>query len=342
MKIKELIESANKIKVTDLANEVKKANKNSKKVYSTVERDISPVDAVFNERLNELEKGGASGGADWDANEGEAGYIENRPFYQSPDNVVIYVEGKINSNGNIEGSDSSNRFYFNPTSPFISGETYTVKIDGIEEVTFTTSGSPDNMGGGGGQYLSQGSFSLGWDTRGFAPSYDKTAYVSIESNPEAYAGKTFHLQQVTSGEIKKLDPKFVDKKSDVVRGDFSQGDFFKVYPGKYNVSVKQYGYDVLGIDLIADDSMKDGKCYVYEGMIQLKSSVSLPISEDTIPIKINGDTNYVAYSVHKTILLSDNVPSTNDDKRQVKFKINYIYEQYGPLLFIEFTGMKQS
>lgn len=64
MNIKELVKKAVGINIGSFRESVNKANTNilNKKVYVKPEIDLSPVDVVFNERLNAIEEGGAGGG----------------------------------------------------------------------------------------------------------------------------------------------------------------------------------------------------------------------------------------------------------------------------------------
>lgn len=75
MNIKELVKKAVGINIGSFRESVNKANTNilNKKVYVKPEIDLSPVDVVFNERLNALEEGGVSGEVSWDN-------IKDKPF----------------------------------------------------------------------------------------------------------------------------------------------------------------------------------------------------------------------------------------------------------------------
>lgn len=302
---------------------------------NTVEFDSAKDSFTFKDEVNvpSLKIDGEdvqAGPADWND-------LKNKPF--DDEEKSLWGAQVIRLAGNqLEGADEQGRVYFTPTKKINPGDSFTVIIGNEYKMVVTVSGTAESGGGGGSLVnIETGLPGLGGGSIVYS-DYGQSGAIQLGVDPATVSGELSCTVEV----VKQIDSKFIPKKSDVNRGVYEQGDYFKIYPDKYNVSVYQFGYDVVGLDIIADDSMKDGKCYTYEGVINLKSSVSLPISEDTIQIKLNGQSGYSTYSINKAVILSDNVPSMANDKRQVRFKIKYIYEQYGPLLFIEFIGMKQA
>ena len=144
--------------------------------------------------------GTAMGGADWNAQEGEAGYIANKPFGEIDNGETVIWEG----NCNTEESSNNLWIYYPETEPSSSpylqeGVTYTATI-GDDSVEFTVPIT---------DYIASKS-----ETFAVAESYDAdNGYaIGIILNPDNYAvGDTVHLK-ITSGgvTIKKIDPKYIE------------------------------------------------------------------------------------------------------------------------------------
>lgn len=144
--------------------------------------------------------GTAMGGADWNAQEGEAGYIANKPFGEIDNGETVIWEGDCNT----EESSNNLWIYYPETEPSSSpylqeGITYTATI-GDDSVEFTVPIT---------DYIASKS-----ETFAVAESYDAdNGYaIGITLNPDNYAvGDTVHLK-ITSGgvTIKKIDPKFIE------------------------------------------------------------------------------------------------------------------------------------
>lgn len=144
--------------------------------------------------------GTAMGGADWNAQEGEAGYIANKPFGEIDNGETVIWEGDCNT----EESSNNLWIYYPETEPSSSpylqeGITYTATI-GDDSVEFTVPIT---------DYIASKS-----ETFAVAESYDAdNGYaIGITLNPDNYAvGDTVHLK-ITSGgvTIKKIDPKYIE------------------------------------------------------------------------------------------------------------------------------------
>ena len=153
--------------------------------------------------------GTAMGGADWNAQEGEAGYIANKPFGEIDNGETVIWEG----DSSVDGS-SKDTYIVYPESatssfPFLQeGITYTATI-GNDSVEFTVPITHIMMSKSEtfavGQSMSAGG---GYGIR-------------ISLNPDVYPEDTVHLK-ITSGggvTIKKIDPKYIEN-SFVIDVDF--------------------------------------------------------------------------------------------------------------------------
>ena len=140
--------------------------------------------------------GTAMGGADWNAQEGEAGYIANKPFGDDNGETVIW-EGDSSVN-----SVSSDIYY--PETPQSSipllqeGITYTATI-GDDSVEFTVP-IADLVASKSGTFAIKRSAEV---NGGYG--------IQIGLDPNVYTSRTVHLK-ITSGgvTIKKIDPKYIE------------------------------------------------------------------------------------------------------------------------------------
>ena len=138
--------------------------------------------------------GTAMGGADWNAQEGEAGYIANKPFGEIDNGETVIWEGDRNDVGSIYYPE-------NPTSslPFLQeGITYTATI-GDDSVEFTVPITDE--------VISKS------ETFAVTESHnaDSGYAIGIQLDPNVYTVDTVHLKITSSGAtIKKIDPKYIE------------------------------------------------------------------------------------------------------------------------------------
>ncbi len=143
--------------------------------------------------------GTAMGGADWNAQEGEAGYIANKPFGEIDNGETVIWEG----DSNVVGSGNRISIYYpkTPTSSLFlqEGIAYTATI-GDDSVEFTVP-IGDRIRSKSETFAVKQSMST---TGGYA--------IEIGLNPDVYPEDTVHLK-ITSGggvTIKKIDPKYIE------------------------------------------------------------------------------------------------------------------------------------
>jgi len=141
--------------------------------------------------------GTAMGGADWNAQEGEAGYIANKPFGEIDNGETVIWEG----DSSIDSSGSSIYYPETPQSsiPLLQeGITYTATI-GDDSVEFTVP-IADPVASKSGTFGVMQSMST---DGGYA--------IDIGLDPDVYTSDTVHLK-ITSGgvTIKKIDPKYIE------------------------------------------------------------------------------------------------------------------------------------
>lgn len=141
--------------------------------------------------------GTAMGGADWNAQEGEAGYIANKPFGEIDNGETVIWEGDSSVN-----SVSSDIYY--PETPQSSipllqeGITYTATI-GDDSVEFTVP-IADPVASKSGTFGVKQSMST---AGGYA--------IEIGLDPDVYTSDTVHLKITSDGiTIKKIDPKYIE------------------------------------------------------------------------------------------------------------------------------------
>ena len=151
--------------------------------------------------------GTAMGGADWNAQEGEAGYIANKPFGEIDNGETVIWEGDSSLNSSFGG------IYYpesaTSSSPFLQeGIIYTATI-GNDSIEFTVPITDD--------VISKS------ETFGVIQSMSTDGGYAIEIalDPHVYTGGIVHLKITSSGiTIKKIDPKYMEN-SFVIDVDFN-------------------------------------------------------------------------------------------------------------------------
>lgn len=137
--------------------------------------------------------GTAMGGADWNAQEGEAGYIANKPFGEIDNGEIVIWEG----DSQIDHYSIS--YPYLPNEPLLQeGITYTATI-GNDSVEFTVPIADEVISKSETFAVIQS-----WDNGG---GYG----IEIGLDPDVYTSDTVHLK-IISGviTIKKIDPKYIE------------------------------------------------------------------------------------------------------------------------------------
>ena len=192
--------------------------------------------------------GTAMGGADWNAQEGEAGYIANKPFGEIDNGETVIWEG----DSSVGGPGDDKRIYYPETAtssfPFLQeGITYTATI-GNDSVEFTVPIT---------NIVASKS-----ETFGVMQSMSTNSGYAIEIglDTSVYTGDTVHLKITYGGAtIKKIDPKYIENSfvidvdlnnmavntsADDIRNAVANKMPIYVFDSYYNyISVKNYFVD---------------------------------------------------------------------------------------------------
>lgn len=153
----------------------------------------------YKEILDNLEIGGGNGGnaaqPDWNAAEGDEGYIKNRTHWEY---VINYIPSTII---NVPGGDDLFAELPSPISEFRVGETYVVKVNGEQYLVTAWEADSTIYLGNGNIYGGEGK---GEDVPFVCDFYsDGTIYFNSQT-----AGQ-YEVSITSPGELKKLDEKFL-------------------------------------------------------------------------------------------------------------------------------------
>lgn len=162
-----------------------------------------PLSALSNEVKDKIENAG--GGADWNANEGESGYIKNRTHYnkikENPVNVVEYnnIEYNTDDNGNLTGY-----FIFDDRYAADYNDEYNELI--LEGVNGTHEGRKIVLHKGDriDVILGRTQYELSWSDYGFDISFTTNNEEDYEYFEYDWSCFEYYLQ-----EIKQLDEYFI-------------------------------------------------------------------------------------------------------------------------------------
>ena len=102
------------------------------------------------------------------------------------------------------GQDGRLTVYFDPTVPFVTGETYRIMIGDLE-VEMTVDGDVDSLRGAGGYTVPNGGGGVQWNTAGLGPN-NETAVFNFSGNPASYAGEDIMLYY---REFIQLDERYI-------------------------------------------------------------------------------------------------------------------------------------
>ena len=168
-------------------------------------------EGIEQEWLESLKGKDAESGADWNAAESEAGYIANKPFYETSERKLIWftentiIEGPVMM-GVQDGYANENGYL--RVSSIISGETYVYIVDGVEYVGTAEWSADETSEGGNGFNLKFYDHDDG-HLKFQLTTYSNVVYAYFEDDPPAsfirHSVALYHL----SADVKTVDEKYI-------------------------------------------------------------------------------------------------------------------------------------
>lgn len=278
-------------------------------VDGTIEAEYMSADEIVVDTLTVAGQPVVPGGSqpDWNQNdETQPDYIKNRICYTDEQKDII-IEGVFPADGATFRFSDTTSGDLNPEISY----TFQIGDDTYDTVLYGSTGSC-----GGGGYITNGTYSV--------QNSDGVISLVVEGDPSYYSGK--NIQLYSGGVIyHQIPSEYIDLKKNEMESNINSntfGELFTIYHNKFNWSVNDLGYSVSQLNLVVTDSMKDGNTYIFEGVFTLKNA-QLPITGDSVTIKING--NYGIINVSDiNVIISDN--TVTSDNANVMFRIAYAYK----------------